>query len=223
MRGKKGNMEKKLLQKPINVVKIVLFGPESTGKTTLANQLAYHYQTVWAPEYARTYLQKKWNNKRQVCEHKDLMPIAIGQMKLENKLAKRADKLLICDTDLLETKVYSEEYYDGIVDPAIESAAEKNEYDLYLLTYIDIPWKLDSIRDRPGQREDMFNAFENALKKYNRPYILLKGGEEERFKEAVKSIDEVLAKKQDLFNYSQSENIEVKRKSFFRKFFNFGD
>ncbi len=216
-------MDKRLLQKPINIVKVVLFGPESTGKTTLASQLAYHYQTVWAPEYARDYLQKKWNDKRQVCEHKDLMPIAIGQMKLENKLAKKADKVLICDTDLLETKVYSEEYYDGIVDVDLETAAEINQYDLYLLTYIDIPWKLDSIRDRPGQREDMFNAFENALKKYDRPYIILKGDEEARFKNAVEHIDTVMAKKQDLFNYSQSENIEVQRKSFFSKFFNFGD
>ncbi len=216
-------MDKRLLQKPINIVKVVLFGPESTGKTTLASQLAYHYQTVWAPEYARNYLQKKWNNKRQVCEHKDLIPIAIGQMKLENKLAKRADKVLICDTDLLETKVYSEEYYDGIVDRDLEAAANKNQYDLYLLTYIDIPWKLDSIRDRPGQRENMFNAFENTLKKFDRPYIILKGDEETRFKKAVASIDEVLVKKQNLFNYSQSENIEVKRKSFFSKFFNFGD
>ncbi len=216
-------MDKRLLQKPINIVKVVLFGPESTGKTTLASQLAYHYQTVWAPEYARNYLQKKWNNKRQVCEHNDLIPIAIGQMKLENKLAKRADKVLICDTDLLETKVYSEEYYDGVVDRDLEAAANKNQYDLYLLTYIDIPWKLDSIRDRPGQRENMFNAFENTLKKFDRPYILLKGDEETRFKKAVASIDEVLVKKQNLFNYSQSENIEVKRKSFFSKFFNFGD
>jgi len=216
-------MDKRLLQKPINVVKIVLFGPESTGKTTLASQLAYHYQTVWAPEFARDYLQKKWNNKRQVCEHDDLMPIAIGQMKLENKLAKRADKVLICDTDLLETKVYSEEYYDGIVDPDLEIAAKKNEYDLYLLTYIDIPWKLDSIRDRPGQRENMFNAFENALKKYDRSYIILKGDEETRFKKAVVSINKAMAKKQNLFNYSQSENIIVKRKSLFSKFFNFGD
>jgi len=216
-------MDKRLLQQPINIVKVVLFGPESTGKTTLASQLAYHYQTVWAPEYARDYLQKKWNDKRQVCEYNDLKPIAIGQMKLENNLAKKADKVLICDTDLLETKVYAEEYYDGVVDADLEKAAQQNVYDLYLLTYIDIPWKLDSIRDRPGQRENMFNAFENALKKYDRPYITLKGDEETRFRNAVAGIDEVMTKKQNLFNYSQSKNIEVKRKSFFSKFFNFGD
>ena len=216
-------MDKRLLQKPINIVKIVLFGPESTGKTTLANQLAYHYQTVWAPEYAREYLQEKWNNKRQVCEHEDLLPIALGQMKLENKLAKRADKVLICDTDLLETKVYSAEYYDGIVDSDLEAAAEKNQYDIYLLTYIDIPWKLDSIRDRPGQRENMFNAFENALKKYDRPYVILKGDEATRLKKAIEVIDNVIAKKENLFNYSESEDIMVKKKSLFSKFFNFGD
>ena len=216
-------MDKKLQQKPINIVKVVLFGPESTGKTTLASQLAYHYQTVWAPEYAREYLQEKWNNKRQVCEHEDLLPIAIGQMKLENKLAKRADRVLICDTDLLETKVYSEEYYDGIVDRDLEIAAEKNQYDIYLLTYIDIPWKLDSIRDRPEQRENMFKAFENALKKSNRPYVILKGDEERRFKKAIEVIDGVLAKKENLYNYSESEDIVVKRKSLFSKFFNFED
>ena len=88
-------MEKKLLQQPINIVKIVLFGPESTGKTTLSKQLARHYNTVWTPEYAREYLQKKWNNHRKTCEAKDLIPIAIGQMKLENKLAKKADRILI--------------------------------------------------------------------------------------------------------------------------------
>ena len=216
-------MDKKLLQKPINIVKVVLFGPESTGKTTLASQLAYHYQTVWAPEFARDYLQKKWNNKRQVCEHEDLLPIAIGQMKLENKLAKRADKVLICDTDLLETKVYSEEYYGGMVDPDLEAAAEKNQYDIYLLTYIDIPWQFDSIRDKPGQRENMFNAFENALKKSNRPYVILKGDEETRLKKAIEVIDDAISKKENLFNYSESEDIVVKRKSFFSKFFNYGD
>jgi len=216
-------MDKKLQQKPINIVKVVLFGPESTGKTTLASQLAYHYQTVWAPEFAREYLQEKWNNKRQVCEHEDLLPIAIGQMKMENKLAKRADRVLICDTDLLETKVYSEEYYDGIVDRDLEIAAEKNQYDIYLLTYIDIPWKLDSIRDRPEQRENMFKAFERALKNSNRPYVTLKGDEERRFKKAIEVIDGVLAKKENLYNYSESEDIVVKRKSLFSKFFNFGD
>lgn len=197
-------MEKKLRQKPINLIKVVLFGPESTGKTTLSSQLARHYNTVWAPEFARDYLQKKWNNERKTCEASDLIPIAEGQMKLENKLAKKADKVLICDTDLLETKVYSEEYYGGFVDPKLDEAAIKNSYDLYLLTYIDTPWEADDLRDRPELRLEMFNAFEKTLKTHKRPYILLKGDKEARLQKAIKVIDALMAKKEDLHSYSDS-------------------
>ncbi|CAL2089262.1 HTH-type transcriptional regulator, transcriptional repressor of NAD biosynthesis genes [Tenacibaculum sp. 190524A05c] len=197
-------MEEKLRQSEINLVKVVLFGPESTGKTTLSRQLARHYNTVWAPEYAREYLQDKWNNERKTCEESDLIPIAIGQMDLENSLAKKADKLLICDTDLLETKVYSEEYYGGFVDPLLDEFAIKNTYDIYFLTYIDTPWEEDDLRDRPEQREEMFNAFKNALEKYNRPYVLLKGDKETRLKKATQIIDDLIAKKENLHSYSDS-------------------
>jgi NadR type nicotinamide-nucleotide adenylyltransferase len=197
-------MEKKLTQKPINLVKVVLFGPESTGKTTLSKQLARFYNTVWAPEFARDYLQQKWNNERKTCEADDLIEIAIGQMKLENKLAKKADKVLICDTDLLETKVYSEEYYGGFVDENLDKAAKKNKYDLYLLTYIDTPWEEDDLRDRPELRLEMFNAFENALKEHNCNYILLKGDKETRFKKATETIDKLIANKENLHSFSDS-------------------
>lgn len=197
-------MEKKLKQKPINLVKIVLFGPESTGKTTLSKQLARHYNTVWTPEYAREYLQKKWNNERKTCEAEDLIPIAIGQMKLENKLAKKADKVLICDTDLLETKVYSQEFYGGFVDKKLDAAAEENQYDLYLLTYIDTPWEEDDLRDRPELRLEMFNAFEKALKDHNRPYITLKGDKETRLKIATEAIDDIISNKENLYSFSNS-------------------
>ena len=197
-------MEEKLRQSEINLVKVVLFGPESTGKTTLSRQLARHYNTVWAPEYAREYLQDKWNNERKTCEESDLIPIAIGQMDLENSLAKKADKLLICDTDLLETKVYSEEYYGGFVDPLLDEFAIKNTYDIYFLTYIDTPWEEDDLRDRPEQREEMFNAFKNSLEKYNRPYVLLKGDKETRLKKATQIIDNLIAKKENLHSYSDS-------------------
>ena len=202
-------MEKKLKQKPVNLVKVVLFGPESTGKTTLSSQLARHYHTVWAPEFAREYLQNKWNNERKTCEASDLIPIAIGQMKLENKLAKKADKILICDTDLLETKVYSEEYYGGFVDPYLDKAAKKNTYDLYLLTYIDTPWEADDLRDRPELRKEMFNAFEKALIAHNRPYILLKGDKEARLKKAIDVIDKIISKKENLYSYSDTLQTDI--------------
>lgn len=197
-------MEKNLRQKDINLVKIVLFGPESTGKTTLSIQLAKHYNTVWVEEFARPYLQTVWNQERRTCEPQDIMPIAYGQMAIENKLAKRADKVLICDTDLLETKVYSEEYYGGYVDPLLEKAAVENTYDLYLLTYIDTPWVEDDLRDRPEQRLEMFNAFKKALDDYNRPYILLKGDKETRLKAATQAINKIIQTKTDLYSYSKT-------------------
>lgn len=185
-------METALKQQTANCVKVVLFGPESTGKTTLAQQLARHYNSVWVPEYAREYLQDKWNNERKTCETSDLLPIAFGQMKLENELAKKTDSVLVCDTDLLETKVYSEAYYAGSCDPILEKYAIENTYDMYFLTYIDTPWEADDLRDKPDQRLEMFKAFENALKKYNRPYVLLKGPKKERLQTAVKYIDKLL-------------------------------
>jgi HTH-type transcriptional repressor of NAD biosynthesis genes len=197
-------MEKKLTQDRINIVKVVLFGPESTGKTTLSRHLARYYNTVWTPEFARAYLQKKWNNERKTCEKKDLIPIAIGQIKMENKLAKKADKLLICDTDLLETKVYSEEFYGGFVDEKLDKAASENQYDLYLLTYVDTPWEKDDLRDRPEQRLEMFNAFENALKKHKKNYIILKGDKETRLKNATKAIDKIISSKNNLQSFSAS-------------------
>jgi NadR type nicotinamide-nucleotide adenylyltransferase len=187
-------MEKTLKQKPANCIKVVLFGPESTGKTTLSRQLARHYNSIWVPEYAREYLQDKWNNERKTCESSDLLPIAYGQMKLENELASKTDSVLICDTDLLETKVYSEAYYSGTCDPLLEKYAQENEYDLYFLTYIDTPWEADDLRDKPNERLRMFKAFQEALIKYKRPYILLKGNMQERLNTAVERIDNLLNK-----------------------------
>ncbi|WP_019669123.1 AAA family ATPase [Eudoraea adriatica] len=187
-------MEEKLKQKPANITKVVLFGPESTGKTTLAKELAHHYKTEWVPEYAREYLQEKWNKEKKTCEPQDLIPIAEGQIRLENYLTKKANRLLICDTDLLETKVYSEAYYLGYCDPVLEKYALQNIYDLYLLTSIDIPWKKDDLRDKPNERERMFLYFKDTLEKYNKNFVILNGDNKKRLSQAIKSIDKLLDK-----------------------------
>ncbi len=194
-------MEEALRQEDINLVKVVLFGPESTGKTTLSGQLARHYNTVWVPEYAREYLQDKWNEERKTCENKDLIPIARGQMALENELAKKANRVLICDTDLLETKVYSQEYYGGYVHPLLDEAVRVNTYDLYLLTYIDTPWESDDLRDRPHMREEMFRAFEKSLIAHDKNYLLVKGDKKTRLQMAVDAIDKLLKQKKHLYVY----------------------
>ncbi len=185
-------MEEKFIQEPSDLVKVVIYGPESTGKTTLAKELAIHYKTEWVPEYAREYLQEKWDREQKTCEPEDLLPIAEGQMRLENKLAKAADKILICDTDLLETKVYSEAYYVGSCDPVLEKFALLNQYDLYLLTDIDIPWEKDDLRDKPYERERMFEYFKKALEENNREFVILSGDKPTRFKTAISHIDKLL-------------------------------
>ncbi len=199
-------MEEKFRQQPANVVRVVLFGPESTGKTTLSEQLARQYNTVWVPEYARGYLQDKWNNERKTCEPKDLLPIAEGQMILENSLAKKATDVLICDTDLLETKVYSEAYYLGYCDPILEKYALENTYDLYFLTYIDIPWEKDDLRDKPNDRERMFDYFKNTLEKYNRNFVILKGDKKERLATAVRHINKLL---HDMIEFSEQDLVQL--------------
>jgi nicotinamide riboside kinase len=98
-------MEENLKQFHTSLIKITLYGPECTGKTTLAEQLAEHYQTVWTPEYAREYLQEKWNQTKQICTQQDLLPIAIGQTRLENESLINANGILFSDTNLLVTKM----------------------------------------------------------------------------------------------------------------------
>ncbi len=188
-------MEEDLKQRPVNLVKVVLFGPESTGKTTLAQLLAEHYNEPWVPEFARDYLQEKFDRTQIICEYSDMLPIARGQMQLENELSAEADRVLICDTDLLETLVYSEQYYEGRAEPLLRKYAERNSYDLYLLTGIDVPWEEDDLRDRPHQREEMFRAFEQALIDHDRDYVLLTGPLEKRFRDAISHIDSLLAQK----------------------------
>ncbi|MFD1293307.1 AAA family ATPase [Lutibacter holmesii] len=196
-------MEKNLKQQPSDLIKVVLFGPESTGKTTISRMLARHYNTVWVQEYAREYLQDKWNNERKLCDGSDQLPIAYGQIKLENELAKKADKLQICDTDLLETVVYFENYYEKSIDADLKKAALSNKYDLYLLTYIDTPWEADDIRENPDKRKEMFDTFEQALITHKKPYLLLKGDLNTRLKAATQKIDALLELNESLLNHNR--------------------
>lgn len=174
------------------IIKVVLFGPESTGKTTLAEQLADHYNTLWVPEFMREYLEEKWDVEKELVSKDDLVPIAKGQLEQEKSASKVVDKLLICDTNLLELKVYSEYYYDGFCPEFIEKEAIKDNYSIYLLTYVDTPWEEDVLRDRPHNREEMFSIFEAELQKQGFPYQILKGNLEERFNKATEIIDGLL-------------------------------
>ena len=194
-------MEKDLKQQPSDILKIALYGPESTGKTTLANQLADAFQTLWTPEFARDYLQQKWDSTQQVCEYDDLLPIAIGQTKLENEAVEQANKILFCDTNLMVTKVFSEWYYQKC-DPDLQKAAKKHKYDLFFLTDIDVPWEKDDLRDTPDHREVTFDFFEKALIDNQKPYIKLSGNKEERLQKAIAIVHQLqLAKELGFTSY----------------------
>lgn len=187
-------MEKKLKQIQntggTEIIKVALFGPESTGKTTLSMQLAEHFKTVYVPEFARDYLQEKWDKTAQKCDVNDMLPIAYGQTQLENERLSAANRFLFCATNLMVTKVFAQVYYN-FSDPLIEKAVKKHEYDLFFLTDIDIPWEKDDLRDKPEGREAVFAAFKQALIDNNKPFITLSGTDDARFKKAVQLVTDL--------------------------------
>ncbi len=202
-------MEENLKQQHTNIIKIAMVGPESTGKTTLAKQLAAHYDTVWAPEFAREYLQNKFAESGQICEPEDLLPIAVGQVKLENNSLLTANQLLFCDTNLMVTKVFSEMYYN-YCDPVLDKAARKHKYDLIFLTDVDVPWVKDDLRDKEDNREETFTIFKNALIENNKPFITLSGSSESRLEKAITIIDNLMKAKD--MGFSSYDYVQIHEK-----------
>nr|WP_321232524.1 ATP-binding protein [uncultured Psychroserpens sp.] len=186
-------MEKKLKQHTSNCIKIVLYGPESTGKSSLAKALAKYYDTVYVDEFSRGYAEAKAEENLKLTKA-DVLPIAIGQMYSENEQLKSANRLLICDTDLLETQVYSQFYYNGFCPEIVKKYAQENTYDLYFLTYIDLVWEADGIRDQPNNRFHLFNRFEQALNDAKKPYVIVKGSFEQRLTICKTQIEKLLKK-----------------------------
>ena len=185
-------MEKAFEQTPSSCVKIVLFCPESSGKTTLTAQLAAHFNSRWVPEYMRTYLESKWENLKTPIEKKDLLPIAKGHIKDENRLTLLTDKLLLLDTNVLQIKTYCEYYYNGWCPSQLIQASQQHRYDYYFLTNIDVPWQKDNLRDRPNDRDKMFRIFEQQLIKNKTPYTILEGSKQERLKSAIAIINTLI-------------------------------
>ena len=187
-------MEENFEQQQSAIIKIAFYGPESTGKTTLAMQLANYYKTVMVPEFARNYLQEKWDTSKTVCTPDDLLPIALGQIKSENDALSKANKIIFCDTNLLATKAYSEIYYNSC-NPIIDELAKKHLYDLVFLTSIDVPWEKDDLRDKPNERETVFEKFESVLIETNKPYLILSGDKNERFEKSVAIVNDLIKAK----------------------------
>jgi len=184
-------MEKIPKQNTFSGLRIVLYGPESTGKSTLANKLAEYYGEPQVVEFARDFLQEKFDKNGHICTYEDIMPIAIGQRLAENEKSQLATKMLICDTDILETYVYSMAYFAQAPQELID-ALKKSRYDHYLLMDIDTPWTPDDLRDKPDNRKEMFDKFEEALVKFEFSYTKISGLGKQRFKNAVAALDQLL-------------------------------
>jgi len=173
--------------------KIVIVGPESTGKSTLCEMLAAHYKSSWVEEYAREYLVKNGTDYT----FEDLYTIALGQIKNEEaglkKLAGTSSPLFI-DTDMYVMKVWSEFVFDAC-DNRILTEIAKRKYDLYLLCNTDLPWVKDELREYPDleNRQKLFHYYHDLLINQHVPWKLISGESYEgRFMQAVKAVDDLL-------------------------------
>jgi len=162
------------------ILKIAITGPESTGKSQLAEELAEHYKTVFVPEYARGYidrLDRPYNRE-------DILEIARGQIREEERGIKRATRLLFCDTELIVTKIWSEVKY-GICDSWILEKIEENKYDLFLLCNIDLSWEEDPQREHPHMREKLFQLYHEELTERGFPFGIVSGIGSDRLQNAI--------------------------------------
>lgn len=170
-----------------SIKKIVVIGPESTGKSTLSAALAEELGTVWVPEYAREYLE----NLDRPYEQQDLLKIAKGQLELEDKLAVKANNLLICDTDLHVIQVWCHARYNSSHRFITENIAAR-KYDMYLLTNIDTIWEDDPLREHPlpEERKYFYNIYRDIVQNSGLPWADISGTHEERLKKALAVIQE---------------------------------
>jgi NadR type nicotinamide-nucleotide adenylyltransferase len=156
--------------------RVCLIGPECTGKTTLAEELARHFGVPWVPEFAREYALGR------VLTFEDVAPIARGEIALLD--AATNGGLVILDTDLISTVVYSRYYY-GQCPEWIEAEARKRKADLYLLTDVDVPWTDDEIRDSVVARAELYGQFVMTLAEYGANVVMVGGDWEARQKQCT--------------------------------------
>ncbi|MEM9339109.1 MAG: ATP-binding protein [Bacteroidota bacterium] len=163
--------------------KIAIIGPESTGKSTLSQELADHFHTEWVPEFARTYLDQL----DRPYEKSDLITIAKGQLVSEDEKGKEANQYLFCDTNLITIKIWSDHKY-GTTDFWIEEQLKSRTYEFYLLTYVDIEWAFDPQREHPNLRNHFYELFRSYLERHDLPYATIQGRNNDRKDSAIRAI-----------------------------------
>jgi len=174
--------------------KIVVIGPESTGKSTLCQQLAEHYNTVWCPEFAREYLLQHGKDYT----YADLLNIAMGQLELEDIMLQEArNGYYFIDTDMQVMKVWCEVAFNNCHPWILKQVAERS-YDLTLLCSTDLPWVKDELREYPDLafRQKIYNMYKDMMVNGNFRWAEISGTDAQRLQMAVSIIDTVFGKKQ---------------------------
>lgn len=177
-------MEKKVEDR---IKKIAVVGPESTGKSTIAEQLAFHYNTVWVPEFAREYCEKL----SEPCNLQDEINMFYGQLALEKEMLPLANQLLICDTTFLTVKIWSDHMF-GKTPVEVLEELPKHSYDLYLLMDIDMQWQEDPLRDFPHLRSHFMDIWHSELELLNANYTVISGIGDSRLQKSISAIDQFL-------------------------------
>ena len=174
--------------------KVVVLGPESTGKSTLCQGLAAHYHSSWVPEFARTYLSERGMQYR----YEDLVPIAKGQLELEDRItaeqtARSPDSTVFIDTDMYVMKVWSE-FVFGRCDTWILDQIAVRRYDTYLLCQTDLPWIKDELREYPdpGPREKLFHIYHDLLVQQAVPWAEVGGEDGQRLLNGIAAVEKLL-------------------------------
>ena len=191
--------------------KIVVIGPESTGKSTLCAQLAAHYQTLWVPEYAREYLEKNGTDY----SYNDLLTIARGQVKLEEEISSQLSAVsnqrsavsnqqsaqsivhhtshipyLFIDTDMYVMKVWCEFVFNQCHNWILNQIATRH-YDAYLLCDVDLTWIEEDIREYPDikLREKLYHFYKDLMIHQSVPWCIISGDKEKRLNKAISFIE----------------------------------
>ena len=172
------------MEKKNNIIRIALLGPESTAKSTLSEALAKHYKTVWVKEYAREYLSGLTTKYTL----DDILIIAKAQLELEKNALSTANNFLFADTELIISKVWCEDVFDLCPNWITENLI-KNKYDLYLLTYPDLPWEEDELRENPNRRKFLFEWYEKELISIQASYTIINGANEQRLFNCIVAIE----------------------------------
>ncbi len=174
--------------RPFYVRRVRVYGPESTGKTTLCRELAAHFKTAWVPEFARAF----YDEKGMIPEAQDVPKIVAGQMAIEEEAALQANRVLFCDTDVLTTVLYARHYYETC--PLwIERLAHERRYDLTLLTDIDLPWEQDVQRELGHRREEFYALFRDELESRRISYVPIHGKGRARLDAAIAAVENLLS------------------------------